>query len=47
MRAITYTKLGPAKDVLHLQDLKDTAPQAGEVRVALTFSGVNPSDVKA
>ncbi len=47
MRAITYSKLGTAKDVLHLQNLNDAAPQTGEVRVALTFSGVNPSDVKS
>jgi NADPH2:quinone reductase len=47
MRAITYSKLGTAKDVLRLQNLNDVAPQTGEVRVALTFSGVNPSDVKS
>ncbi len=47
MRAITYSKLGAAKDVLHIQQLGDVAPQAGEVRVALTYSGVNPSDVKS
>ena len=47
MRAITYTDLGTAKDVLHITNLSDVAPQAGEVRVALTYSGVNPSDVKS
>tara|TARA_R110000737_G_scaffold274515_1_gene281419 strand:+ start:342 stop:1331 length:990 start_codon:yes stop_codon:yes gene_type:complete len=47
MHAITYSELGAAKDVLHLQDLDDVTPQAGEVRVALSFSGVNPSDVKS
>lgn len=47
MRAIIYSKLGPAKDVLTLQDLNDGQPGAGEVRVGLTFSGVNPSDVKS
>ena len=47
MRAITYSKLGAAKDVLKPQDLPDLAPQPGEVRVALTYSGVNPSDVKS
>ena len=47
MRAITYSNLGEAKDVLNLQSLNDVAPQTGEVRVALTFSGVNPSDVKS
>ncbi len=47
MRAITYSKQGEAKDVLRLETLDDIAPQVGEVRVALTFSGVNPSDVKS
>lgn len=47
MRAITYSTLGPAKDVLHLETLDPGAPKAGEVCVALTFSGVNPSDVKS
>lgn len=47
VRAITYSKLGTANDVLYLQNLNDVTPQTGEVRVALTFSGVNPSDVKS
>ena len=47
MRAITYSQFGTAADVLHMQNLDDVAPQAGEVRVALHFSGVNPSDVKS
>lgn len=47
MHAITYSKLGPARDVLQLQELDNPAPQAGEVRVALSFSGVNPSDTKS
>ena len=47
MRAITYSKLGSAKDVLHSQNVNEVALQLGEVRVALHFSGVNPSDVKS
>ncbi|KIN60026.1 Oxidoreductase, zinc-binding dehydrogenase family [Sulfitobacter noctilucae] len=47
MHAITYSKLGPALDVLTAQDLSDAAPATGEVRAALAFSGVNPSDVKS
>lgn len=47
MRAITYSKLGTAADVLTMETLGDVAPQAGEVHVALKFSGVNPSDVKS
>ena len=46
MRAVTYGKYGPARDVLELGEHPKVAPQAGEVRVALTFSAVNPSDVK-
>lgn len=47
MRAITYSTLGEARDVLGLTDLDTPAPAAGEVLVRLAFSGVNPSDVKS
>lgn len=47
MRAMTYTDLGTARDVLHFHDVKDIAPAAREVRVKLNYSGVNPSDVKS
>ncbi len=47
MQAITYSAFGPARDVLQLAEVDSTNPQAGEVRVRLAFSGVNPSDVKA
>lgn len=47
MRAIAYSKFGPAADVLTLQDVTLPEPETGEVRVALKFSGVNPSDAKA
>lgn len=47
MRAITYSQFGLAADVLSLQDLETLDPAAGEVRVALSHSGVNPSDVKS
>ena len=47
MRAITYTRFGPASEVLTLQDLPTPSPNAGEVLVRLAVSGVNPSDVKA
>ncbi len=47
MRAITYSDFGTAADVLHIQTLDPVPPAAGEVRVALAFSGVNPSDVKS
>lgn len=47
MRAITYSKFGPAAEVLELAALSTPQPAAGEVLVRMVFSGVNPSDVKA
>ena len=47
MRAIAYTQTGAAADVLKPVDLPTPEPAAGEVRVRLHWSGVNPSDVKS
>jgi NADPH2:quinone reductase len=47
MRAILYDRFGPAADVLHMGEVDLPAPGKGEVRVALEWSGVNPSDAKA
>jgi NADPH2:quinone reductase len=47
MKAITYTQTGPAADVLKQVDLPMPEAGAGEVRVRLRWSGVNPSDVKS
>ncbi|SDG87713.1 NADPH:quinone reductase [Sulfitobacter delicatus] len=47
MHAVTYDRFGAAADVLRLTEIDTPAPQPGEVCVALRFSGVNPSDVKA
>ena len=47
MRAAWYERNGPAAEVLNVGDLPDPAPAAGEVRVRLYASAVNPSDVKA
>jgi NADPH2:quinone reductase len=47
MRAALYTATGKAAEVLQLADRTPTPPAAGEVRVKLAFSGVNPSDVKS
>lgn len=47
MKAIQYSRFGPAADVLTLVDMPTPNPAAGEVLVELTYSGVNPSDVKA
>lgn len=47
MRAITYSRLGPAADVLEMSDVATPDPAPGEVLVRLAYSGVNPSDAKA
>lgn len=47
MRAAWYEKNGPAAEVMQVGELPDPQPAAGEVRVRLHASAVNPSDVKA
>ncbi len=47
MRAAQYERPGPAAEVLSLVDLPDPSPGPDEVRVRLSWSGVNPSDVKS
>jgi NADPH2:quinone reductase len=47
MQAAFYNSRGPAADVLHVSQKPDPTPSAGQVRVRLAFSGVNPSDVKS
>ena len=47
MHAITYSRFGPAADVLSLSELPTPDPGPGEVLVEVSHSGVNPSDVKA
>jgi NADPH2:quinone reductase len=46
MRAAWYETNGPADEVLRVDELPDPEPAPGEVRVLLSASGVNPSDVK-
>ncbi|WP_101068832.1 NADPH:quinone reductase [Roseovarius salinarum] len=47
MRAVTYSRFGPASDVLKTATVERPAPAPGEVLVRLSHSGVNPSDAKA
>ncbi|SLN50979.1 Phthiocerol synthesis polyketide synthase type I PpsC [Roseovarius albus] len=47
MRAMHYSRFGPAADVLELATVDTPSPAAGEVLVRLAYSGVNPSDSKA
>lgn len=46
MKAAWYERTGPAREVLRVGELPTPEPGAGEVRVRLATSGVNPSDVK-
>src|SRR5580704_6992081 len=46
MKAAWYEKQGPAGDVLIVGEMKDPQPLAGELRIRVAFSGVNPGDVK-
>ena len=47
MRAAFYERTGAAREVLRVDDMPTPEPAAGEVRVRLASSGVNPSDVKS
>ena len=46
MKAIWYEQPGDAETVLHYDDMDQPTPNAGEVRVRVYASGVNPSDTK-
>jgi NADPH2:quinone reductase len=46
MKAAAYHRFGAAREVLVVEEHPDQPPRAGEVKVALKASGVNPSDVK-
>jgi NADPH2:quinone reductase len=47
MRAAYYENIGPAAEVLRVGDVETPTQMAGEVRVRLKASGINPSDVKS
>ena len=47
MKAAYYERVGPASEVLTVGEIPDPQPAAGEVRVRVEWSGVNPSDVKS
>ena len=46
MRAAWYERQGPAQDVLVVGEMDEPNPLAGEVRIRIAASGVNPGDVK-
>lgn len=47
MKAAFYERTGTASEVLCVDEIPTPAPGAGEVRVRVAWSGVNPSDVKS
>ena len=47
MLAVSYNRVGPADEVLSFGEIETPSAGAGEVRVKLASSGVNPSDVKS
>jgi NADPH2:quinone reductase len=46
MRAAWYERRGPARDVLVVGEMPDPHPGPGEVRIALSVSGISPGDIK-
>ncbi len=46
MRAAWYEKQGPAREVLTFGEMPDPHPAAGEVRIRISASGINPGDIK-
>jgi NADPH:quinone reductase len=46
MKAAWYEKQGPARDVLVVGEMPDPYPAAGEVRIRIAASGINPGDIK-
>jgi NADPH2:quinone reductase len=46
MRAAWYEKQGPARDVLMVGEVPDPRPAAGEVRIRIAASGINPGDIR-
>src|ERR1700761_1896094 len=46
MRAAWYEKQGPAREVLVVGEMPDPRPLAGEVRIRIAASGINPGDIK-
>ena len=46
MKAAWYEKQGPAREVLTVGEMPDPSPAAGELRIRIAASGINPGDIK-
>src|ERR1700741_2939578 len=46
MKAAWYEKQGPAREVLVVGEMPDPRPAAGEVRIRIAASGINPGYIK-
>src|ERR1700751_3485641 len=46
MKAAWYEKQGTAREVLVVGEMPDPIPAAGEVRIRIAASGINPGDIK-
>ncbi|MGQ4514529.1 zinc-binding dehydrogenase [Streptomyces sp. DW26H14] len=46
MKAALYERNGSARDVLRVEDIDRPEPGPGQVRVRITLSAINPTDVK-
>jgi NADPH:quinone reductase len=46
MKAAWYEKQGPAREVLVVGEMPEPIPAAGEVRIRIAASGINPGDIK-
>jgi NADPH2:quinone reductase len=46
VKAAWYEKQGPPREVLVVGEMPDPVPAAGEVRIRIAASGINPGDVK-
>jgi len=46
MKAAWYEKQGPPREVLVVGEMPDPIPAAGEVRIRISASGINPGDTK-
>ena len=45
MKALVFDKYGKAEEVLSLKDIPEPEPAAGEVKVKMLYSPMNPSDI--